>query len=368
MTESMSESQEAGEAEGEERQPVDARTKSLLMSGLVLVLLVALAAILPVPYVILRPGPTFNTLGEDAGKPVINVSGARTYPTQGGLNLTTVSEAGGPFGKVSLVEAFLGWLDSSTAVLPERILFPTKVDSAEVEEQNSADFVDSQTQATTAALRYLNKPVVSVVLVNAVAPKGASAGSLKPGDVMAAIDGTTLGSAQQAADLISSKKPETVVVFSLVRNGKPVTAKVTTRKSTKDPKTSVVGIVVADGFQGKDITVKYGLESVGGPSAGLMFSLGVVDKLTVGSLTAGKTIAGTGTIDDKGLVGPIGGVQQKVVGAQRDGATFFLTPTRNCLDAFRAAPKGLTLIRVETLSDAVAQLENVRKGKPTTPC
>ena len=107
---------------------------------------------------------------------------------------------------------------------------------------------------------------------------------------------------------------------------------------------------------------------VGGPSAGLMFSLGVVDKLTAGSLTAGKTIAGTGTIDDKGLVGPIGGVQQKVVGAPRDGATFFLTPTRNCLDAFRAAPKGLTLIRVEPLSDAVAQLENVRKGKPTTPC
>ena len=101
MTESMSESQEVGEAEGEERQPLDARTKSLLTSGLVLVLLVALAAILPVPYVILRPGPTFNTLGEDAGKPVINVSGARTYPTKGGLNLTTVSEAGGPFGNVS---------------------------------------------------------------------------------------------------------------------------------------------------------------------------------------------------------------------------------------------------------------------------
>jgi PDZ domain-containing protein len=129
-----------------------------------------------------------------------------------------------------------------------------------------------------------------------------------------------------------------------------------------------VGITVTQTVQGEDVTVTYGLEEVGGPSAGLMFSLGIVDELTRGSLTGGEVIAGTGTIDAEGLVGPIGGVQQKVVGAHRDGARYFLTPTRNCLDAAAAAPDGLRLVRVETLEDAVDSLKRIQKEEPVPQC
>ncbi len=356
------------ESENPEVTPLEPRTKSLITSGIFLVILVALAAILPVPYVILRPGPTFNALGNDAGKPVIQISGARSYPTTGGLNLTTVSESGGPFGKVSLAEAFFGWLSPSAAVLPERILYPQQAKKAEVESQNTSDLIDSQTQATAAALKYLNKPLVKAVLISAVSPSGASAGKLQPGDVVGAIDGVKPANASQAARAVTSKPVGAVVKFTLTRDGKVINEQVTTRASTSKSKTSVVGIVVANGFISTEISVRYGLENVGGPSAGLMFSLGVIDKLTLSSLTGGKIIAGTGTINSSGSVGPIGGVQQKVVAAKRDGASYFLTPVKNCYDASQAAPKGLTLVRVDSLTDAVAQLDNIVKGRPTQPC
>lgn len=350
------------------RRRMDRRTASLIFSGLTLVILVAVAAILPVPYVMLTPGPTFDTLGSFDGEQLVTITGATTFPTDGALKLTTVGESGGPYGKVSLAEAFWGWFNPSVAVLPERLLYPEKVDRGEVQQENSADFLDSQSQATAAALLYLKEPVEQVVQVRSVTVSGASNDILQPGDVIVEIDGQRPADANQAADIITAKKPGSVVEFDLTRDTKPTTAKVTTKVSPADPKKSVIGITVTDSFQGKDINVDYGLEQVGGPSAGLMFSLGIVDKLSKTSLTDGRTIAGTGTIDANGFVGPIGGVQQKVVGAKRDGADYFLTPTRNCIDAFRAAPKGLTLVRVETLSDAVAELDKIRTGKPTTPC
>lgn len=350
------------------RRRMDRRTASLIVSGLVLVVLVAVAAILPVPYVLLRPGPTFNTLGSFDGEQLITIKGAKTYPTTGGLNLTTVGENGGPYGRVSLAEAFWGWYNPSVAVLPERLLYPPNVNRDETQKENTADFLDSQSQATAAALRYLNQPVDQVVQVRSVTTDGPSDGKLEPGDVIVSIDGREPADATQAADIVTSMKPGSTVDFAITRDAKPLNEKVTAKASAANPKKSVVGITVTDAFQGDEIAVTYGLQDVGGPSAGLMFSLGVVDKLSKTNLTDGATIAGTGTIDADGLVGPIGGVQQKVVGAKRDGATYFLTPTRNCIDAFRAAPKGLTLVRVETLSDAVAELERIRKGKPTTPC
>lgn len=350
------------------RRRMDRRTASLLFSGLTLVVLVAVAAILPVPYVLLRPGPTFDTLGSYDGEELITITGASTYPTNGALKLTTVGESGGPFGSVSLAEAFWGWVNPSVAVIPERLLYPTTVQRGEVEEENSADFLDSQSQATAAALRYLDEPVEQVVQVRSVATKGPSNGKLEPADVIVSIDGQQPKNAKQSASIIQTKKPGDVIVFVVERDGKKLTEKVTAQASAKEPSEAAVGITVTNSFQGEDITVEFGLQQVGGPSAGLMFSLGIVDKLTKPSLTDGLTIAGTGTIDANGVVGPIGGIQQKVVGAKRDGATYFLTPSRNCVDAAAAVPAGLTLVKVDTLTDAVNELDNIRQGKPTTSC
>src|SRR5690606_27735006 len=104
------------------------------------------------------------------------------------------------------------------------------------------------------------------------------------------------------------------------------------------------------------------LADVGGPSAGLMFALGIYDKLTPGSLTGGRFVAGTGTIDDNGKVGPIGGIQMKTVGARDKGAEFFLTPADNCATAVKDVPDGLTLVEVKTLEDALGALEDIRAG------
>ena len=102
------------------------------------------------------------------------------------------------------------------------------------------------------------------------------------------------------------------------------------------------------------------LADVGGPSAGLMFALGIVDKLTPGNLTGGHFVAGTGTIDDNGKVGPIGGISMKAIGARDKGAEFFLTPKDNCAAAAKDTPAGLRLVKVDTIGDAVRALEKIR--------
>jgi PDZ domain-containing protein len=97
-----------------------------------------------------------------------------------------------------------------------------------------------------------------------------------------------------------------------------------------------------------------------------MFSLGIVDKLTPDDLTAGLTIAGTGTIDDQGNVGAIGGIAQKMRGAKRDGATIFLSPADNCTEAVANAVPGLELVKVSTLSGAVDALKTLANhGTPS---
>jgi PDZ domain-containing protein len=110
--------------------------------------------------------------------------------------------------------------------------------------------------------------------------------------------------------------------------------------------------------------VKISVGDIGGPSAGMMFSLGIIDKLTRLSLTAGRFIAGTGEIKANGQVQPIGGIQQKMVGARNAGATIFLTPASNCADTKGAVPAGLRLVKVSTLNQAVTYLEALKAGHP----
>ncbi|MGW4751559.1 S16 family serine protease [Streptomyces chartreusis] len=121
----------------------------------------------------------------------------------------------------------------------------------------------------------------------------------------------------------------------------------------------------------KDVKVTLKLADVGGPSAGLLFSLGIIDKLngdgTGGDLTGGRTIAGTGTIDPAGKVGAVGGVSLKTQAASRDGATVFLVPKDECGDAKAELPKGLRLVPVTTLKGAVNALTALESGKGSVP-
>jgi PDZ domain-containing protein len=312
-----------------------------------------------VPYVELGPGPTWNTLGTTSGKQLIAISGGTTSSSQGQLRMVTV----GVEDQISLWQAIQGWLDPSDAVVPREVIYPPDQTQQQVDQQNQEDFKDSQSSAQTAALRKLGFPVqVSVQSVVAGQPAD---GRLKAGDVITSVNGEQVTSAEKLTSLIKAKPAGTALAVGYTRDGAPASTTVTSGKA--DDGTPRIGVTVAQN-QPNPYTIKFSLDDVGGPSAGLMFSLGIVDKLSPQDLTGGLTIAGTGTIDDEGNVGAIGGIAQKMRGAKRDGATVFLAPAGNCQEAADNAVAGLELVKVSTLDDALTALQKLRDHQTPTLC
>jgi len=337
------------------------RVVVLAVAGFLTVLLAAVAALLPVPYVALQPGPTTNTLGSVGNTELIRIDGRRTYPDKGHLDLVTVSVQGGPRQKLDLYTALHGWLDNSIAVVPEETVYPKGESAQEAEQQSTAEMNDSQENATTAALRSLGIPVQTSVVVQDLPAGSPSAGKLRKGDEIVSVDGkpATGGASLRAA--VTAHKPGDTIPIVVRRDGRNVTTAVTTAAAPDDGRT-VIGVVTRDKAS-YPFSVKISLKDVGGPSAGLMFALGIVDKLTPGSLTGGKFIAGTGTIDDAGKVGAIGGITQKMIGARHNGATVFLSPAENCAEARSTVPDGMRLVKVRSLEDAVGALDALRAGR-----
>lgn len=333
------------------------RILTLATSGTLLVVLAAVAALLPVPYVALTPGPVTNTLGEVGGKELIVIEGRKSYPDEGNLDLTTVSVLGGPGSRMDLFTALRGWVDDSVAVVPEERIFPEGQTAKQSRQRSRLEMRDSQQSATTAALRHLGIPVTATVEVFRVPKDSPSRDLLRKGDVLVSVDGKAVTGGASLRTFITKHEPGDELRIAVRRDGEPVEVTVRTR-AAEDGRT-IVGILTKDHVQ-YPFTVEIQLKRVGGPSAGLMFALGIVDKLTPGSLTGGEHIAGTGTIDDAGLIGPIGGVPQKMVAAKEAGATVFLVPPGNCREALRTVPEGLKLVRAKSLSSAVRSLDRLR--------
>ena len=164
---------------------------------------------------------------------------------------------------------------------------------------------------------------------------------------------------------VQAQPPGTGLTVGYTRDGKSGTARVVTRKDGSG--TPRIGVSVTTD-QPHPFDVKIDLNEIGGPSAGLMFSLGIIDKLKPADLTGGKIIAGTGTIDDEGNVGPIGGIPQKLVGAKDAGAQLFLVPIDNCAEALRNAVPGLPMAEVATVDDALTALQTFTSGGTPKPC
>jgi PDZ domain-containing protein len=344
------------------------RAATLIFASVLILVLGMVGAFLPVPYVALRPGPTTDTLGRLGKTPLIQITGARTYPSTGHLNFVTVAYQGGPGNRIDLFTALRGWLDPDVAIVPEEAIFPKNVSTKKVEQENTEEMATSQEAATAAALHELKMPTTTTVVVDSVQPGTPAAVKLRPGDEIVAIDGKKIKQVPEVSALISGHKAGETVKFTIRRGGKETPVDVTTIASTDKTAAGkpVVGVVLREKFQ-FPVTVKISVGDVGGPSAGLMFSLGIYDKLTPQELTGGKFIAGTGTITPEGQVGPIGGIQQKMVAARGAGATIFLTPTQNCGDAVASAPKGLRLVRVDTMHGALQALSALRTGHGSIP-
>jgi Lon-like protease len=338
------------------------RSAALTVGSLVLVLLVCVAVFVPMPYVVMSPGVTENTLGSFGGHPVITVKGHKTYPTSGHLDLTTVSVTS-PNSHPRLPDLLRAWWSSTDIVLPRDVIYPPEESVATVNKQNQTAMLDSQTYAIAAGLKEagINSIKVEVGGVTAGAPAD---GVLRRGDLIVGINGTRVTTTQDAVDAISTLPPGSRVELQVERGSQPLrTVPIMTEASPSDPSRSRVGVELGVEFD-PPFKVRIALgQDIGGPSAGLMFSLGVYDLITPGQLTGGRYVAGTGTIDPSGQVGPIGGIQQKIAGAYANGARLFLVPADDCAEAGQSALVGkIDLVKVSSVDDAVKALETFDKG------
>ncbi|MEO8284467.1 MAG: S16 family serine protease [Pseudarthrobacter sp.] len=339
----------------------DRRVSVMMLSGVLAVGLGIAAATIPVPYVVERAGPTFNTLDRSGDTPVIRVTGHETYPAKGNLDLTTVYVEGGPTGPVSILGVFGAWLDRSKSVYPQELIYPSGTTKEQAEEQSSVAMTTSQENAVASALRELDIPFGQQLQAAGLSDGSPSAGKVEDGDIFETINGKPITSLAVVQEELAAGKGAPVILV-VQRAGESVTQTIAPKDNGAGR--YILGIMLKYLFT-FPFDVKISLDKVGGPSAGLMFALGIVDTVTPGDLTGGKHIAGTGTITPDGTVGPIGGIRQKMLGARAGGATMFLAPTDNCDEVVGNVPEGMQVVKVENLAQARSAVELAGSAQDT---
>lgn len=343
-----------------EQVPLTARAITLAVATVAIALVGSAAALLPVPYVISSPGPTWDTLGEDDGTPLVSVDGAPTFEPTGRLLLTTVSVSGGPGRDVALLDLLGAWLDPARSSRPVETVFDPDQTREQIDQQNQASMITSQENATVAALEELGYEVPTTLTVaDAVEGTGAE-GVVRPDDVLLAVGGVEVGSFSELSREVDAIPPGQTTSVTVERDGERTELDL---RTTEGPDGSTLLGVLIDPTFDFPLDVEIRIEDVGGPSAGTMFALAVIDLLTEADETGGETIAGTGTVDLEGTVGPIGGVRQKMAGAVADGAAWFLAPVGNCDEVTGHVPAGLEVAAVGTLAEARAAVAAIGEGR-----
>lgn len=319
------------------------------------------------PVVINYPGPTFDVLGKNqAGIPLIEVKGAKTYPNNNGeLRMTTVSSLGGPGSVVNGTDIIWAMLSPHTEILSEQDVYPQSMTSKEIQTIGVQQMDQSQLAAQSVALTHLGYKVDITWEVVDIPKKSPAYGTLKRGDILESISAaqipstriTTLESLKSALRKIPA---HTDIQLGVRRKGKDVEVKFPTMQSNRF-KGSQLGVLLSSKVK-LPLEIKFHLQDVGGPSAGTMFALGIVEQLTAEKITSKHPVAGTGTIDLDGKVGPISGIAQKMAGARQDGAEYFLAPRSNCKDTTGNIPTGLKVTPVSSFSEALAALKKIKEN------
>lgn len=356
-----------GAAASTERRRPGHRGLIAALAGLVLVALLALAALLPVPFIVLSPGPTFNTIGDVDGVALVEITDTTTYPVTGALDMTTIREEGEPRSPLTVFGALAAWVDPDRAVLPRELLYGDDETTEEVQQRNAVLFSTSQSNAIAAALNTLGEPLVEDVVVTAVVEGTPAFGVLDAGELIVAIDGDPVRVPEDVVEAVRSQPVGATLVFTVERDGEDVDVDVVSAEKPDEAGVPYVGITVGINYRA-EFPIVFALDDIGGPSAGMMFALAIVDKLTPEDLTGGGHVAGTGTIDPAGAVGAIGGIRQKLAGARGAGATLFLMPEVHCEEAAGHVPDGLTVVPVTTLQGALDALAAWRAGEPLPTC
>lgn len=323
---------------------------------MVFVLIVLVAFFVPTPYVLMSPGTPQNILGN-----AISISGAETFPVKGKLSVTSVMVTN-PDSYLTGFDILYGWVTSDQAVLPRAEIYPENETAEQSNQQGAADMQESQANATSAALTLLGYKGDTKLIINSVNPKSLAFKELLAGDQIISVDQKILTSATQITDYLNTKKAGDIVKVKLVRgatsgdatSGK--TIEIPVKLSARDDGSAFIGVNI-ESKHNFPITVKIKLDETGGPSGGLIFALGIIEKLQSEDLIRGRNIAGTGTITDTGEVGPIGGITEKIIGAKKAGVSIFIAPIENCSDITHPELlKGIKVVSVATLSEALAVL------------
>lgn len=342
----------------------DPRVRLGAVAGALAVTGVAVAGLAPMPYAVMQPGPVRDVLGTTSSgakaEPMIAVSGRRAYPTTGRLDMLTVAVAGGPGSRVTLPQVLSAWLNHSDSVQPVDRLYPPDQSRQQVQQENAAEMDSSQENATAAALGELKIPYRTTLVVAGAAKGTPAAKVFKEKDRITSVGGHRVSSMVVLRSRVHTYRVGTTVPVEVRRAGKSTTVRVKLVKASDGR--PALGVLMNPTYT-FPFTVKISIQSIGGPSAGMMFALGIVDKLTPGSLTGGRNIAGTGEIDAAGNVGAIGGIRQKLVGAKDAGASWFLAPASNCDEVVGHVPKGLNVARVSTLHEARTAVDRIAKGE-----
>lgn len=313
------------------------------------------AALVPVPYVTSSPGTTIDVLATANGQEIIQVEGARTYYDGGELRMTTVASDRAE-DDVTIFEALRAWASDDEAVQPWDAVYREDETNEDNEQRSHLDMVTSQDEALAVALDKLGHDVRTVVTVGELSEDSASAGILEPGDQLLRVGTTRITDFEDVYEAVAAAEAGEPLPIVIRRDGERRVVEVVPRMA-EDGSRPLIGVVPGTSY---DFPVRVQINinpAIGGPSAGLMFALAIYDTLTEGSLTGGRRIAGTGTIDSGGQVGSIGGIQQKIAGARMAGSELFLVPAANCPDATGANNGDMRLAKVATFDDAVAAIE-----------
>ncbi|MDP4756117.1 MAG: PDZ domain-containing protein [Aquiluna sp.] len=322
--------------------------------------LIALGSVflLPTGFVIERPGQVFNVMGEIDQKPVISSDDLEVYPSESRFDITTVSLVGNREATPNWVQVLLAWVDPKQLVLPLDEVYPPSRSTAEIRAESTALMEISQQDAIAVALKDLGYEVPRNLYISSVLEGTPASRILIAGDLIFEADGvgvTTFDELRSQIQL-SNGEPMTIAVS---RDGANLDVEITPELRDE---AYVIGAMIGYTYD-FPATVNLQLGDVGGPSGGLMFSLGIIDALTPGSLAGDNHVAGTGTISPNGEVGPIGGIDLKMIAAKDSGATLFLAPFENCDEVVGAIPSGLSVVAVRDLSEAKSAVEALATGQ-----
>ncbi len=333
----------------------------------------AALALIPVPMVVYRPGPTFDVLGQQDGQDIISIPGQQSSDIdadRGELRMVTVSEMGGPGYSVTTMNLIQAWFNPAYSVYRYSDLYAPEVTEEDVSAANTAQMTSSHSTSAVAALTYLDYAIPTVITIEGIAEDGPAWGEIEEGDVLLSLqapNGPAVPMVRPDAPFtfLNGIPPGTLLQVTVMRDDVEVTVPVRTYLPADSPESTQgtkLGVVLSFDVE-MPLEIDFNLERIGGPSAGMIFALAIIDELQGGNMTGGKSIAGTGTISYDGQVGPIGGIVQKMYGAERDGSTWFLAPTGNCQQVAGNIPRGLNVAAVSTLTEAVEAVEAIGRDQ-----